>query len=115
MAHFAKVLDNKVQQVIVAEESFFDSFIDTTPGEWLKCSYNTLNNEHPENKPLRGNFPGIGFEYNRDLDIFIAPKPYNSWILDEEKAQYKAPVDYPDDGKDYRWNEDTVNWEEVPE
>ena len=104
MAHYAKVLNKKVTNIIVAEEEFFSSFVDTEPGEWIQCSYN--NN-------IRGVFPGVGFEYNKEHDIFVAPKPYESWILDVEKARYKAPKDYPDDGKDYKWDEDSLDWVET--
>jgi hypothetical protein len=59
------------------------------------------------------NYGGINFTYNESLNIFIEPKPFNSWILDESTGRYHAPQDYPDDGKEYRWNEDTTSWEEI--
>ena len=83
MAHFAKVVDGVVAQVIVAEPEFFDTFVDSSPGEWIQTSYNTRGNQHPEGRPLRGNFAGIGFTYDREKDVFIPPKPEGDWTLDE--------------------------------
>jgi hypothetical protein len=115
MAHYAKVVNELVTQVIVAEAEFFDTFIDSSPGEWIQTSYNTQGGQHPDGIPLRKNFAGIGYSYNRELDAFIPPKPFASWILDEETCLWNAPTAYPDDGKKYGWNEDILNWEELPE
>lgn len=114
MSHFAKVLDGKVTQVIVAEPEFFQTFVDSSPGEWIQTSYNTHGNQHPEGRPLRGNYAGIGFTYDRTNDVFYAPQPYASWILDQTTWTWKAPVAQPNDGKMYTWNEATTNWVEVP-
>ena len=84
MSHFAKVLNGIVTQVIVAEPEFFDTFIDTSPGEWIQTSYNTHGGQHPEGRPLRNNFAGIGFTYDAERDAFIPPKPEDNWTLDEE-------------------------------
>jgi hypothetical protein len=111
MAHFAKVLGDKVTQVIVAEPEFFDTFIDSTPGMWIQTSYNTLGGQHLlGGEPLRKNFAGIGFTYDYNLDAFIPPKPYNSWILNEETCLWESPVEYPSDGLHYRWDETTTSW-----
>tara|TARA_Y100000356_G_scaffold99066_1_gene84432 strand:+ start:156 stop:521 length:366 start_codon:yes stop_codon:yes gene_type:complete len=59
------------------------------------------------------NYGGINFTYDENLDLFIEPKVFDSWILDESTGRYHAPEDYPDDGKEYRWNEDTTSWEEI--
>jgi len=83
MSHFAKVCDGTVVQVIVAEPEFFDTFVDSSPGEWIQTSYNTYGNQHPEGRPLRGNFAGIGYTYDREKDVFIPPKPEGDWTLDE--------------------------------
>lgn len=124
MAHFAKVVDGVVTQVIVAEPEFFESFVDTSPGEWVQTSYNTRGGVHynPETnepsedqtKALRKNYAGIGFTYNRTKDAFIPQKPYTSWVLDEETCLWNAPVAYPNDGKIYTWDELTTNWVETP-
>jgi hypothetical protein len=112
MAHYAKVVNNLVTQVIVAEAEFFETFVDTSPGEWIQTSYNTSGGQHPEGRPLRKNYAGIGYTYNRELDAFIPPKPFASWILDEETCQWNAPVARPDDDRYYIWNEDTISWQE---
>jgi hypothetical protein len=114
MSHFAKVLDGKVTQVIVAEPEFFQTFVDSSPGEWIQTSYNTHGNQHPEGRPLRGNYAGIGYTYDRTNDVFYAPQPYASWILDQTTWTWKAPVAMPTDDKRYSWDEATTNWVEVP-
>jgi hypothetical protein len=110
MSHFAKVVDNKVVQVIVAEKEFFDTFVDSSPGTWLQTSYNTHGNKHPEGRPLRGNYAGIGFTYDATNDVFYAPQPFPSWILNNTTWLWEAPVAYPTDGKAYKWDEATTNW-----
>ena len=104
MAHYAKVVNNLVTQVIVAEAEFFDTFVDDTPGEWIQTSYTGS---------IRKNFAGVGDTYDETRDAFISPKPYASWTLVEDTCQWTAPVIYPDDGRIYNWNEDTTNWVEV--
>ena len=113
MSHFAKVTDGKVTQVIVAEKEFFDTFVDSSPGTWLQTSYNTHGNQHPEGRPLRGNYAGIGYNYDATNDVFYAPQPFPSWILNNTTWLWEAPVAMPTDGKDYKWNESIINWEEV--
>lgn len=96
MAHYAKVQDNIVTQVIVAEASFFDTFIDTEPGEWIQTSYNTHGGVHSlGGTPLRKNYAGIGYSYDRTKDAFIPPKPFSSWILDDTTCLWKSPIDMP--------------------
>ena len=115
MAHFAKVVDGLVTQVIVAEPEFFQTFVDSSPGEWIQTSYNTHGGEHKlGGTPLRKNYAGIGFTYDRVKDAFIPPKPFASWLLNEDTCLWNAPVAMPDDGKIYEWDEATVNWVEVP-
>jgi hypothetical protein len=114
MSHYAKVSDGKVVQVIVAEADFFDTFIDTTPGTWIQTSYNTYGNQHPENRPLRGNYAGIGFTYDPKNDVFYAPQPYPSWVLNESTWLWETPIPYPlGDKKKYKWDEATINWVSV--
>lgn len=114
MEHFAKVVDGKVTQVIVAEPEFFESFIDSSPGEWIKTSYNTHGGKHINGgTPLRKNYAGIGFTYDATLDAFIPPQPFASWTLNEDTCLWQAPVEYPNDGKAYIWNETKSSWEEV--
>jgi hypothetical protein len=113
MSHFAKVVDGKVTQVIVAEPEFFDTFVDSSPGAWIQTSYNTHGNQHPEGRPLRGNYAGIGYTYDAQNDVFIAPKPINSWVINEDTWLWEAPVAMPDDGKVYNWDEEATSWKEV--
>ena len=114
MAHYAKVQNGLVTKVIVAEAEFFETFVDTSPGEWIQTSYNTKGGQHTlGGTPLRKNYAGIGFTYDAQLDAFVPPKPYASWVLDEETCLWNAPVARPDDGKDYAWNETTLSWVEI--
>ncbi|MFZ9326464.1 MAG: hypothetical protein ACO24H_03255 [Polynucleobacter sp.] len=113
MSHFAKVVDNLVTQVIVAEPEFFDNFVDSTPGEWIQTSYNTKGGQHPEDRPLRKNYAGIGYTYDREKDAFIPPKPYNSWVLDEDTCLWHAPTPRPDDENSYQWDETTQTWVQI--
>ena len=113
MSHFAKVVDGIVTKVIVAEQDFINTYNDGSMGSWIQTSYNTKANQHPENKPLRKNFAGIGFTYDATRDAFIPPKPFTSWVLNEDTCTWEAPVTLPDDGKEYIWNENIINWTEV--
>ena len=124
MAHFAKVQDGIVTQVIVAEPEFFDTFVDSSPGEWIQTSYNTRGGVHyqpdsntpsaDQSKALRKNYAGVGYTYDRERDAFIPPKPYSRWVLDEQTCLWVAPTQYPEDGKLYRWDDTAGNWVEVP-
>ena len=114
MAHFAKVNNGIVEQVIVAEPEFFNTFVDSSPGEWIQTSYNTFGGQHKlGGTPLRKNYAGIGYTYDRERDAFIPPKPYPSWTLNDETCLWDAPVAMPTDGKVYRWDEEQTNWVEV--
>jgi hypothetical protein len=121
MAHFAKVVDGIVEQVIVAEPEFFETFVDSSPGQWIQTSYNTYGGVHydPETgepsadqtKSLRKNFAGVNFTYDSTEDAFIPPKPFNSWTLNETTCLWEPPVAHPDDGERYTWNEETQTWD----
>jgi len=114
MGHFAKVTDGKVTQVIVAEPEFFETFVDSSPGEWIQTSYNTQGGVHLlGGTPLRKNYAGIGFTYDRIRDAFIPPQPFASWLLNEDTCLWDAPTPYPTDGKFYRWDEAATSWVEV--
>ena len=137
MAYYAKVNNGKVIQVIRAEADFFDSFIDTTPGEWLQTSYNTRGGVHylpdsdtpsdTQEKAIRKNFAGVDYVYDATRDAFYTPQPHNSWTLNDTTCIWEPPVTYPTDGEIYIWNEtayqaalsdssDTsVAWEQVSE
>ena len=114
MAHFAKVTDGRVTQVIVAEPEFFTTFVDTSPGEWIQTSYNTHGGVHATGgTPLRKNYAGIGYTYDRTRDAFIPPQPFQSWTLNEQTCLWNAPTPMPQDNKIYRWDEPTLAWIEV--
>ena len=114
MAHYAKVSNGLVTQVIVAEAEFFETFVDSSPGEWIQTSYNTQGGVHSDGGiPLRKNYAGVGFTYDSVRDAFIPPQPLPSWTLNEDTCLWEAPVAYPDDDKRYTWDEATTNWKEV--
>jgi len=113
MAHFAKVVDGTVTQVIVAEPEFFQTFVDASPGEWIQTSYNTYGGQHPEGRPLRKNYAGVGYSYDRTKDAFIPPKPFASWVLNDETCLWGAPTPMPADNKYYEWDEITTSWKEL--
>lgn len=116
MAHFAKIEDNLVTQVIVVDnsdildESNNESEAlgvkicqDLLGGTWVQTSYNGN---------IRKNYAGIGYTYDSSRDAFIDPSPYPSWVLNETTCRYEAPISYPSDGKHYGWNEATTSWVE---
>jgi hypothetical protein len=116
MAHFAKVKDGIVTNVIVAEQEFIDNLVETEAGTWLQTSYNTHGGVHSlGGTPLRKNYAGIGYTYDQVKDAFIAPQPYTSWTLDETTCLWEAPVAYPNDGQGYKWNETNQTWDLVEE
>lgn len=126
MAHYAYLDENNiVTEVITGKdendletlpENFDDweHFYSDFRGQACKrTSYNTLGNEHLNGgSAFRGNYAGLGYTYDTENDVFIPPKPFNSWILDENTWLYKPPVDYPNDNENtYTWNEETQSWD----
>jgi len=124
MAHYAELDENNiVVQVFVGrnEDDLIDGVTNweeyyARPGFTVKrTSYNTLAGQHLfDGIPFRGNYAGIGFKYDEELDAFIPPKPYESWILNETTYSWEAPIPYPEDGGVYAWNEETTSWILVP-
>ena len=112
MSHFAKVENGIVTQVVVAEEDFIATGALGDPANWIQTSYNTHGGKHPEDRPLRKNYAGVGYAYDEQRDAFIPPQPFNSWLLNEETCLWDAPVAMPTDGQ-YAWDEETVSWKEV--
>jgi hypothetical protein len=111
MAHFAKVENGIITQVIVADQDVIDSGLFGTG--WVQTSYNTRGGQHPEGRPLRKNFAGVGFTYDSQRDAFIPPKPFASWTLNEDTCLWNAPTPMPQDVKRYVWYETTTSWVEV--
>jgi hypothetical protein len=119
LAHFAKLENNIVTQVIVVsnqdildengqenEQKGIDFCSNLLGGTWIQTSYNAK---------IRKNYAGVGYTYDEGRDAFIPAKPFASWLLDEATAQWKAPVAMPTDDKRYTWNEATTSWDEVTE
>lgn len=115
MSHFAKVEDGIVTQVLVIEQDVIDTGLFGDPSLWVQTSYNTFGGRHPEGRPLRKNYAGIGFTYDAERDAFYAPQPFPSWVLDEETCVWDAPTPHPEDGKWYGWDEAGLAWVEVTE
>ena len=114
MAHYAKVEDGVVTQVIVADNKEWCEA--NLGGTWVQTSYNTHGGVHSNGgTPLRKNYAGIGFTYDRTKDAFIPPKPFPSWVLDESSCLWNAPTPMPTDDKRYAWDEATTSWVEVTE
>ena len=117
MSHFAKVENGVVVQVIVAEQDVIDSGI--FGHGWVQTSYNTHGGQHPEGRPLRKNYAGIGYTYDSQRDAFIPPQPFPSWVMSEETCLWSSPVPYPTDvgtaenPKRYNWDEATTSWVEA--
>ena len=120
MAHFARVRNGVVYQVIVIDQETLNLGHWGNPAEWIQASYNTRGGVHygPDGQPdggvaLRKNFPGPGFSYDADRDAFIPPCMHPSWTLDEESCTWIPPIPYPNDGKVYKWDDQAQNWAEV--
>ena len=113
MAHYAKVYLGIVTQIIVAEESFFDTYRDQAQGEWIQTSYNTYGGEHElGGTPLRKNYGALGFIYDAVRDAFYEPRPYASWTLNDTTCLWEPPTVYPTHATNkYSWNEDTTSWD----
>jgi len=112
MSHFAEIgSDNVVIRVIVAEQDFIDSGAVGHPSRWIQTSYNTKGGIHLQGgTPLRKNYAGVGYTYDSIRDAFIPPKPYESWLLNEETCLWEPPVQKPDDDLIYTWDEETLSW-----
>ena len=119
MAHWAELDENNiVTRVLVGSNEDPDEgyqwLIDNLGGTWVKTSYNTQGGVHSlGGTPLRKNYAGIGYSYDSGRDAFIPPKPFASWLLNEDTCLWDAPTPYPTDGKMYRWVEEDLNWQEV--
>jgi hypothetical protein len=116
MSHFAKVENGVVTQVIVIEQDVLNLGHWGDPASWVQTSYNTQGGVHIQGgTPLRKNYAGIGYTYDSVRDAFIPPKPYTSWLLDEDTCLWNAPTAMPTDGKHYQWRESTTSWVEQPD
>jgi len=123
MAHYAFLnMQNIVTEVIVGKDET------DGPTNWemhygnfreqvcKRTSYNTRGGVHTNGgTPFRKNYAGIGYTYDESRDAFIPPKPFDSWILNENSCLWEAPVAYPNDGQQYEWNEETTSWDLITE
>lgn len=120
MSHFAKVENGIVTEVLVISQDEVNTGLFGDPLLFVQTSYNTRGGVHynqqgePDGPGLRKNYAGIGYSYDPVLDAFIPPQPYPSWSLNTQTCLWDPPVPYPNDGKTYIWDEDTLSWVEVP-
>jgi hypothetical protein len=128
MAHWAELdANNVVTRVLVGDnndpagDEGYQWLLDNLGGTWVKTSYNAVGGkrrnpetgEVTEEAGFRKNYAGIGYTFDAGRDAFIPPKPFNSWVLNEDTCLWDAPTPYPADGKMYRWVEEYLNWQEV--
>ena len=105
MAHFAKLDENNI---VIGVYVVGDEY-EATYAEWRK-EFGEIYVQTSYNNRIRFNYAGVGYSYDEVRDAFIAPKPFNSWVLDENTCRWISPIVYPSDRKDYRWNEELGNW-----
>jgi hypothetical protein len=110
MSHFAELDENNVVlRVLVGDNNLpnegYDWFVENLGGRWVQTSYNAT---------IRKNFAGIGYTYDEERDAFIPPQPFESWELNETTCRWQAPTPYPQDGRIYFWDEETLAWVEAP-
>ena len=120
MAHFARVVDNLVTEVVVIEEDLAANLPMVGKGRWIQTSYNTRHGVHydsitgepsaDQSKALRANFAGIGSLYDPEDDVFYSPKPYASWTLEKPTYRWIPPVERPNDENRYDWDEENMQW-----
>lgn len=112
MSHFARVQNGVVVQVLVAEQDYIDTLSDKE--DWIQTSYNTYGGVHANGgTPLRKNYAGVGFSYDKTKDAFIPPQPFASWALNDDTCLWNAPIARPTDGKPYSWDEASASWVEM--
>jgi len=107
MSHWAQIDDSNIVTQVLVGPNYGDegeAFFNALGGTWVKTSYNGN---------IRKNYAGIGHTYDAARDAFIAPKPFNSWLLDEDTCQWQAPIPYPTDGLMYQWDEELTDWKPI--
>ena len=114
MSHFAKLDENNLVVYVTVgrqEDDGKEAELCARTGDVYKqTSYNTYGGQHPEGRPLRKNYAGIGYTYDEQRDAFIPPQPFASWLLDENTCLWEAPTPMPTDNKFYNWDESSLNW-----
>ena len=107
MSHWAQIDKNNIVTQVLVGPNYGDegeAFFNALGGTWVKTSYNGN---------IRKNYAGIGYTYDAARDAFIAPKPFNSWLLDEDTCQWQAPIEHPTDGLMYEWDEELTDWKPI--
>ena len=107
MSHFAEIDNNNIVLRVLVGPNYGDegqAFFEALGGTWVKTSYNGT---------IRKNYAGIGYTYDAARDAFIALKPFNSWLLNEDTCQWQAPIEYPTDGLMYEWDEELTDWKPI--
>ena len=107
MSHFAEIDNNNTVLRVLVGPNYGDegqAFFEALGGRWVKTSYNGN---------IRKNYAGIGYTFDESRDAFIAPKPFNSWLLDEDTCRWQAPVPYPTDDLMYEWDEELTDWKPI--
>lgn len=117
MAHYAFIDSNNIVTEVIPGRDEGEGGVDWEQwyGEFRgqickRTSYNTIGNQHPEGRPFRKNYAGIGYTYDDQRDAFIPPQPFSSWTLNEDTCLWNAPVPVPTDGQLYQWDENTSSW-----
>ena len=117
MAHYAFIDSNNIVTEVIPGRDEGEDGVDWE--QWYsefrgqtckRTSYNTVGNQHPEGRPFRKNYAGIGYTYDDQRDAFIPPQPFPSWVLNEDTCVWGAPIAYPTDGQLYNWDEETLSW-----
>jgi hypothetical protein len=113
MAHYAFLDDNSIVTEVITgiDETELIEGLDTET--WYGNFRGQACKRTSYNGNIRKNYAGIGFTYDSNRDAFICPKPFDSWILDEETCRWEPPIPYPTDSLDYIWNETEATWELV--
>ena len=114
MAHYAFLDEDSIVNEVIVGIDETETIEGKDPETWYAEFKGQVCKRTSYNGNIRKNFAGIGYSYDQDKDAFIAPKPFESWLLNEETCQWEAPVPYPTDGRDYFWDEDVIDWTPMP-
>ena len=112
MAHYAFLDENKVVTEVITGKDETETIEGLDPETWYGNFRGQVCKRTSYNGNIRKNYAGVGFTYDETLDAFIPPKPFSSWVLDEDQGRWKAPVPCPGDSINHEWNESTLSWDE---
>lgn len=116
MAHYAEIDENNiVKRVIVIEQDVLEAGVVGDPKNWVQTSYNTYGGVHRlGDTPLRKNYAGVGYTYDKERDAFIPPKTFNNYVLNEDTCLWEPPIEMPNDGNLYIWDDSNITWIMIP-